>query len=430
MRQSDIRRDLEEFENSTTRPKDILLDEAIRLTVRAFTLPKPVDMIHLNDIFSEELDIWSKSPGLPWKECGFKTKNDIRKSPSAITQVRKFWHFVKEGRDMSPPDCLAYVRAHTAPVGEIKVRAVWGYPATMTFGEAVFALPLIRAYQERDGPIAYGYETAVGGMRKITKRFGHYNNFTGLDFSKFDKTVPTWLINVAFDILMLNLNFVNYRDYGIADARRSLRMFEFIQNYFVNTTIRMANGTRFKKSSGIASGSYFTQLIGSVCNHVLCTWMNLTQSGKTPQDMLVLGDDSIFSTHKPFDLEKGSQLAQSIGMNINESKSQTTTTLGTLKFLGYRVGKGIPSKDHHEWLTALLYPEIPDKSLDCLQSRALGLYYANMCVDRPFSQLCLKIIKQSPFDLILPRDFERRLKYIGISVDAIESGTLPSESDR
>nr|APG78215.1 RdRp [Shuangao partiti-like virus 1] len=386
-------------------------------------------MIHLNDVFQEDLDIWSKSPGLPWKELGYKTKGDVRNDPHAVTQIRKFWHFVKEGRKVSPPDCLAYVRAHTAPIGEIKVRAVWGYPATMTFGEAVFALPLIYAYQKRDGPIAYGYETATGGMKKITKRFGHHENFTGLDFSKFDKMTPTWLINIAFDILMLNINFVNYRDYGVADARRTLRMFEFIKDYFVKTTIRMANGARFRKTSGIASGSYFTQLVGSVCNHILCTWMNLHQFGRPPLDILVLGDDSIFATSKPFDLNAGGDLAKEIGMKLNGIKSQTTTSLMTLKFLGYRIGKGTPSKDHDEWLTALLYPEMPDKSFDCLQSRALGLYYANMCVDRRFSQICLDIIKSRPFDLILPRDFERRLKYIGIAIDVIEKGELPSETE-
>lgn len=261
----------------------------------------------------------------------------------------------------------------------------------------------------------------------MTRRFGHYSNFTGLDFSKFDKTVPTWLINTAFD--MLNINFVKYRDYGIADARRTLRMYSFIQRYFVKTTIQMANGTRFRKTSGIASGSYFTQLVGSVCNYILCAWMNLTQFGKVPQDILILGDDSIFATHKPFDLEEGSKLAESVGMSVNQSKSQTTITIATLKFLGCRVGKGVPSKDHDDWLTASLYPEIPDKSVDCLQSRAPGLYYANMCVDRKFAQICLNIVNSRPFDLILPRDFERRLIYIGISVEAIESGRLPSETE-
>lgn len=42
---------------------------------------------------------------------------------------------------------------------EYKVRVVWEYPATITFSEAVIALPLIEGYKNCDR-MAYGYEPA------------------------------------------------------------------------------------------------------------------------------------------------------------------------------------------------------------------------------------------------------------------------------
>nr|APG78332.1 RdRp [Wuhan house centipede virus 8] len=427
--QSLIKHDLCEFGNKNKMPDNMLLRHAINLAFNDFALPEKVKMIHLNDIFQQDLDIWNKSPGLPWRDIGYKTKGDIKKDPEAIKKVRWFWHRIKDGEDIRPPDCLAYVRSHVVDIGEYKVRAVWGYPATVTFGEAMFALPLIRGYQKYRRPIAYGYETALGGARKITNRFSPYQNFVGLDFRKFDKTVPVWLIEVAFDILASNIDFVRYDDYGIADARRNVKMYEYIKHYFINTTIRTANGLRFKKSSGIASGSYFTQLIGSIVNYILCQWMCLELQGVFCKDILVQGDDSLFATSTVFDLQKAFKMMESIGMEINREKSQVTTELGTMKFLGYQLGFGVPRKPRDEWMTALLFPETPDITMAHLQSRALGLYYANMYVDRQFAELCKEIIQKCPFDLVIPRDFERKLKYIGLSLEVLKTGRLPTEME-
>lgn len=79
---------------------------------------------------------------------------------------------------------------------------------------------------------------------------------------------------------------------------------------------------------------------------------------------------------------------QKIEMNINIEKSQITTELETMRFLGGAIGRGISRKEHSEWITALLFPERPDYKLDQLQSHALSLYYANMLVESKFAQLC------------------------------------------
>lgn len=426
--QQAIRKDLFEFKNLTKKPSDLLLQYAIHKTERDFRLSQPVQMIHLNDIFQEELEIWSRSPGLPWRDLGYKTKNDIRRDPDAIRRVRKFWHLVKDGRNISPPDSLAYVRSHTCERGTTKVRAIWGYPATMTFGEAMFALPLIRAYQQQNnGPIAYGYETFNGGAAKVCRRFNKHKTFVGLDFKKFDKTVPAWLVREAFQILMMNIDFTKYRDYGTAQFNRNLWMFQYIMEYFINTPIRLANGVRLRKSNGIASGSYFTSLVGSICNAIFINWTNLRHLGR-PEDYLVFGDDSFFSTDAEFDLDKVAADAQLIGMELNYKKSQVSTNLYNIQFLGYYLGEGKPWKPHDAWMTALHFPEAPDKSFADVQSRAVGLYYANMCVDEHFANLCRGIVQAKQFDLALSANLQRMLSHIGIAVKDVDPITLPDPS--
>lgn len=409
-----IRQDLLKYGNSTPRPKCQFLDLAISAARRKFHLSDSQKMIHLNDVFNKtELPIWKSSPGLPWKDLGYKTKNDIRMDQSAVNRVRHFWHCIKYGAKMHLPDSCAFVRSHLVEYGETKVRAVWGYPATVTFGEAVFALPLIEAYRKEKTPIAYGYETAIGGAAKIIKEVqGKYHY--ALDFKSFDKTVPAWLIRIAFDILLININFSEYRDYGVADARRSYVMFQRIVDYFINTSVRLCNGERYTKTGGVASGSYFTQLIDSVVNYILIVWACLRLCGKLPKYCKVLGDDSIFSLDDKLHIDDFDRIYHEIGMKLNIQKSMMSSNIHQLTFLGYELNFGLPSRPFDKWMAALLFPEERDKSWDDVASRALGLLYACAGCNSKFDSLCRMIINLKPYDLRLSRGMMRMLEVIGV----------------
>lgn len=174
------------------RPTPLL--RAIQHTFKQLTSNTPAKMIHLNDVFKDDsLDIWNNSPGIPWRDKGYKTLDDIRNDPKAIRGIRSFW--CKAKRDVNTTafhDC----QGSGQTLGDNKIKTIWGYPATVTFGEAVFAPSLINAYKKmKDSPIVFDYETAIGEM----KRFEKYNEHCTIDFLDFEKTVPAWLINVAFD---------------------------------------------------------------------------------------------------------------------------------------------------------------------------------------------------------------------------------------
>ena len=134
---------------------------SIRDCYCAFKLDLRVRPIHLNDLKNMTLENENSSPGLPWKERGFSNK---KQDPEAWRSIRFFWHRIKNDVEIQPPDCAAYLESHI----DDQVRAVWEYPAMISFQEACFALPLIDACKCKS-PIAYGYVTASGGCRRLRK---------------------------------------------------------------------------------------------------------------------------------------------------------------------------------------------------------------------------------------------------------------------
>lgn len=381
-------------------------------------------MVHLNDVFKKDLPIWSSSPGLPWINHGYAKKRDIQRDPDAIKRVRWFWHRIKQGEEVRLPDCCAYVRAHIVRRGETKVRAVWGYPATVSFGEAVFALPLIEAYKKGKHPIAYGYETGRAGCKKLTHEFKG-RNFLGIDFKNFDKTLPPWLIHIAFDVLASNINFGYYAEYGTARVKAMLRMFYILRDYCIDTRIRICNGERYLKDWGLASGSYFTQLVGSICNYLLLTYAAL-QAEVEITNIKVFGDDSLMATSSRLTPDDIATILAPLGMVVNVQKSGFSAYLSRLTFLGYQINSGIPLRSREKAFAALVFPERPDKGWDFVASRAVGLNYANFGVDPIVDFWTREVVNFKHFDLILSRDQQRFMTMLG--VDCV-SASLPTMFD-
>nr|QFR15908.1 nonstructural protein [Spodoptera exempta insect virus 1] len=408
----DIRADIKLYGGpSAPRFEDPVLDDVIRDCYRHFKI-NPVRPIHLNDIPRQQLDNWNSSPGLPWKEYGFKTKREVALDHRAFQSIRRTWHLVKEGESISLPDCAAYVRPHLVPEGEKKVRAVWGYPTTVSFMEACFALPLIDAYKKSASPMAYGFETARGGCRKIFQRMAKYKNFMSSDYSRFDKTVPAWLIRIAFDILLANIDLTRYKDEGIPDTEKLYRAWKKIITYFINTPIRMCNGERYRKNRGVASGSYFTQLIDSIVNWIV-TQYSVRKQGVSILDHLVLGDDSLIATDRPVHIPSLVNYAKQFGMHINEDKTQQVSSIQEIKFLGYQINTGGPSRPLRELCAALAYPERPDRDFNDFATRALGLLIANFGHHLDFDACCRAVLLH-PHHINYSPSISRYLRVMGI----------------
>lgn len=148
---------------------------------------------------------------------------------------------------------------------EKKDRLVWGLDGATVSVEGQYAQPLIEH-------LSHNWFNYAGGktprdLRDNIRLCANRKNFwASVDFSKFDQTVPSWLIRWAFSVV---------KDFYDPKYHREL---DFICYNFINTLIAIPGEGITQKHKGIPSGSNFTQIIGSMCNAVMVLSFIASQS--------------------------------------------------------------------------------------------------------------------------------------------------------
>jgi hypothetical protein len=188
-----------------------------------------------------------------------------------------------------------------------------------------------------------------------TRRAG---TLVGLDWSKFDSTVPRFLIRFAFGLIRKAFG----GEYG--------GVFDMLEHYFIHTPITMPDGKTYVKHTGIPSGSRFTAIIGSIVNWVLIRAM----TGGEARQLHTVGDDSLFALNASPDLIRSrmgewSKFAEELGMVINTDKTEVGDSV---KFLGRRQRYGSTVRDPH---IALLHFILPETSGVDTEQRLIGLLW-------------------------------------------------------
>ncbi|XP_067001841.2 uncharacterized protein [Anabrus simplex] len=330
-----LREDIRSYDGpSPPRPADVHLDAAIKLAHDSFSLPAPINPIHLNDFPRADWDKWHTSPGLPWKNLGFKDKYSVAKDIKDYRWVRCYWHKIKDGNRKPPFDCDAYLGS--IPVENEKVRVIWGYPATTAFQEACFAIPLNRECKKLIAPVRYDNENIRNELRNIYTHFEQEENFLSFEYENFEKIVPAWLIRIAFNILLKNLDLTKYAERGIPDPDKLLNAWKYAVYYFINTPIRLFNGERYRKRRGIPNGSSFAELVGSVVNYIVTTYA-LLKSGNEVKDMVVCGSSTLACTSSPVNVEEFVASVAKCGLLVDGSKIKAGNDIKAMNFLGYSI---------------------------------------------------------------------------------------------
>lgn len=254
--------------------------------------------------------------------------------------------------------------------------------------EGGWAAPLIEAYKQQDKYIWLGGVFVDKIDRAVTRypseKFEKFN----LDWSGFDTSVVNRLIRTAFDILHAQIEWKtwDYRICGPAERARWEHLWDNTVEYFINTPILLQDGTLLRKSHGIPSGSWFTQLVGSIVNWILIRFLIRCALYKDHDleldlglgiDIKVLGDDSFFAlprtiSHK-IDLHQFAALAKScFGMTLNPDKCSRGSTKD-IKFLGFQYIGSYIYRPAVDWLGMALYPESNDLGPTYTFQRLLGL---------------------------------------------------------
>jgi hypothetical protein len=307
----------------------------------------------------------SKSPGLPYRLQGYKTKGEVLDNPENLKEINITWQQIGYGVPIELPDVACYGRAVIAERGVDKIRATWGYPMSVYLEEARFFYPILEHLKTMDNPkIAYGVETNRGGMDFISTMLNALPNKPRMmgDWKKFDKNVPAWLIRDAFNILKEWIDFEHVLDsegkIWHVRPNRTNRRWRAMIDYFINTPVRLSNGERFIKYGGVPSGTCFTNIIDSIVNMIKMRYITYQLTGELPLADIYLGDDSLIIFSKLINLSDLKEIASyEFGSEFNDSKSFITTKDFNVQFLGYFNMSGEPHKPLDTILASAMYPE-------------------------------------------------------------------------
>lgn len=264
--------------------------------------------------------------------------NMTKKSEDFIYAVDREQQVIK-GRK-SPSPCLAGKRTQK----NNKTRLVWMYPLEMTIMEARFARPLIDTYLERRTTMAFGMSKfTVGGLIDSICFRDNSKKPVALDYSKYDSSIPSYLIKQAFKIIGTWFTQEEKDEFG----------FKIVENYFINTPIVMIDGNLYTgKKHGVPSGSYFTQMIDSIVNTMLIMAMSSElKLGIDWRNFLVLGDDVILALEQP-DVKAMATFLARYGITLNQEK-----TAFEAHFLGADWKYGKPHRNFGEILSSATQPE-------------------------------------------------------------------------
>lgn len=252
-----------------------------------------------------------------------------------------------------PEPCVAYYRTQTAidvdGSARQKVRLVWGYPIAMTILEGLAAVPAINAVCEwKTQPIVSGRRRSEVGA--LAASFGWFPVVYSFDWSKFDATVPGFLISWAFEIIRA----------WFKPGALTEKYWDQVVRYFITTPIVMPDGHVYAgKRSGIPSGSYFTSLVGSLINQMLIEAAS-AESGVQPIKIAVLGDDSIVAFGRDPDSGFMQQWSERLGMKLKVIDRNFHRVRGRSKsfhFLGHTWHLGRPVRPIVETQQRIVYPE-------------------------------------------------------------------------
>jgi len=329
-----------------------------------------------------------------------KKKGEIGKE--GFDEMRYLAHRAKQhGNAVKAPMCFATSRGgESVRDEEPKTRLVWGYPVEVLGCEMIYSLPLAEGFKTLTNSKTLMTAGSWKELRAHIYKRRKYRRLT-IDWSAFDTSIPSWLINVAFGILGDNIEWGTFdgKPTSIRDRQRWKKVWHFVKYYFINTPICMPDGYCFRKKEGIPSGSSFTSMIGSMCDYIIVNALAFYDEAELFEEK-VGGDDSSSEIDKEISLSEWAVTAKrNLGMTMHVDKSKLYEVGEKDKFLGYQFGAcGLLHRPTEEWfkLALLSKSHVPDPQRSL--SRLCGLLLCGGCNDSEFVNFVTTFTTSFPFD--------------------------------
>jgi hypothetical protein len=226
-----------------------------------------------------------------------------------------------------------------------KTRVVSMVDLRQIIAELMFAKP-IQNYMSKVDWYAGGKDDS-GISSIMTARRVKYSRFLSIDYSSFDQTISSWLIDDAFEVIRCAFRMNDWHQ----------QVFNVIKNDFIHKDFILSEGV-LHSDKGVPSGSMFTQIIDSIVN-VLVVQTYFFSIG-AEAEMTVMGDDNIIFTNSNTSMEDmATYIAKNMGLivKVEDKSSSGSTKTGYPKFLScYWTDYG-KWRHPHDLLSRLAFPE-------------------------------------------------------------------------
>jgi hypothetical protein len=225
-----------------------------------------------------------------------------------------------------------------------KTRPVWAVDVWVVICEMLFSKPL-NAWLKHYPYSAIGKDDAAIWNWTNNKRV-LANSWLSLDYSKYDSTIPAWLIREAFDVLRSAFKLNEFEE----------QLLKVLEHDFIHKNVITANDV-VHVDHGNPSGSGFTAIINGICNELMTEqWIC---HFNTKAQYMIMGDDNLiyFEWKKPDIATIASYIEYNFGVKVNADKSSTGTNREDPEFLSRIWRAQGPYRHPNILISKMLFPE-------------------------------------------------------------------------
>jgi hypothetical protein len=325
-----------------------------RVIARYSNHKKKALIYYCNEDIAEQLKGFNTSSGFYFIESGYRHKDDVPVEQLFETYASRMNNALETG---SFNEYMIWFHRSQAsgefnPDGSFtnsfsrKSRPVWAVSMWTVLSEWQFARPLNRWLKYY--PYSAIGKPDEGILRWINTERMRRAFWVSLDYSKYDSSIPSWLIEDAFEVLASAFN--------LSDQQQAL--LNVLKEDFINKNLITADGV-VPVSHGNPSGSGLTAIINGICNELMTeTWM-----GKFGYqgEYCIMGDDNLIFTTKAVDVkEVSTYVKHCFGVEIHADDDKASVqgrSFDDPQFLSRTWKRGGAWRLPEEIFSKMLFPE-------------------------------------------------------------------------
>lgn len=332
----------------------------------------------LDELKSTKHPEWYPAPIMPQnRKHGWYLKNKGQTRTMFYRLIKdRGKHFAK----LTLPPARINHRRQVCEKCKVKCRCIWVAPFDVVVEEMGYILPFLKKQKEIDS-VLFMFKSFIEG--KMFKDIQHLLKdgkiAYAFDWSKFDTSIPTYIMQLAFGIFFSQFSDqIHSQDDTLWDIEDENTSFERLQNlllYYLNTPCQLPGTTQVRIiHGGIPSGVGVTNIIGSIVNALCINYLMVNYAGVVPDFLKVQGDDSLLLVDFPLPIEKFAIAAeQKWGMHLHPDKTSSTIKDGFVSVLGHDISVRSVNRDPGKNLVSALEAERPSLTYYRGLERLVGL---------------------------------------------------------